>query len=296
MFFRALILVAAMLPSAAFADNAAQHLSHDELMMLSPSPDVRPSCDANKQYLSGGVGILVYDGVNAMDAMGPYQVFSSAGLKPMFVSASKDAQGQYKTAISTNGGFQLTAHRTIGNTSNLDVLVVTGGTLETARMAENTEVLNWIKAIDKNTTWTTSVCTGAWILGATGLLQGKKATSNWYRADELLAHFGAIPKSQRRYVFDGKIVTAAGVTAGIDMALALVKKLYANDLNNGKDFTQAVMLDLQYDPNPPISGGSPEKTDPYVYEGMLMMYDQAGYWYGLGTTLGDYVNQIPIQQ
>jgi len=90
-------------------------------------------------------------------------------------------------------------------------------------------------------------------------------------------------------------VTAAGVTAGIDMALALVKKLYANDLNNGKDFTQAVMLDIQYDPKPPIKGGSPEKTDPYVYEGMLMMYDQSGYWYGLGKTLGDYVNQIPIQ-
>ncbi len=294
MFFRNLAITAAMmLPLAASAD--AQHLNPQELIMLPPSPDVRPTYDANRQYLSGGIGILVYDGVSALDVLGPYSVFSAAGLKPLLISANKDAQGQYKTAFTTDNGIPMTAQRTIGNTDNLEVLVVTGGILETARMAENTEVLNWIKAIDKNTVWTTSVCTGSWILGATGLLQGKRATSNWYRADELLAHFGVIPNSEERYIFDGKIVTAAGVTAGMDMALALVKKLYANDLNNGKDFTQAVMLDLQYDPKPPIKGGSPEKTDPYVYEGMQMMYDQSGYWYGLGETLGDYVKQIPIQ-
>jgi transcriptional regulator GlxA family with amidase domain len=284
-----------MLPLAASADKPARHLTPEQLIMLPPSPDVRPTYDANHRYVSGGIGILVYDGVSAMDALGPYTVFSTAGLKPMLISASKDAQGQYKTTFTTDNGIQMTAHRTIGNTDNLEVLVITGGILETARMAENTGVLNWIKTIDKNTVWTTSVCTGSWILGATGLLQGKKATSNWYRADELLAHFGSIPESEERYVFDGKIVTAAGVTAGIDMALALVKKLYANDLNKGKDFTQAVMLEMQYDPKPPIKGGSPEKTDQAVYESILWMFDAAGYWYGLGKTLGDYVNQIPIQ-
>ena len=80
--------------------------------------------------------------------------------------------------------------------------------------------------------------------------------------------------------------------AGIDMALALIKTVFKNDLNDGDDFTQAVMLDLQYDPEPPIKGGSPNKTNPYVYEGMTMMYDLVGYWYGLGETLADYVKSI----
>lgn len=294
------LLVAVMMPlTVSSAEQPAsfkkgKHLSHEELMMLAPSPDIRPTYDANNNYVSGGIGILVYDGVNAMDALGPYQVFSTAGLRPIFVSASKDSQGGYKTDIRTNSGFQLKAHRTIQDTTNLEVLVIAGGALETANMAKNAEVLNWIKAIDRTTEWTTSVCTGSWILGATGLLKGKYATSNWYRADELLKHFGAIPRSRQRYIFDGKIATAAGVTAGIDMALALVKEVFKNDLNHGKDFTQAVMLDIQYDPKPPISGGSQKKTDPYVYEGMEMMYDQSGFWYGLGMSLADFVKTIPL--
>jgi putative intracellular protease/amidase len=293
-----ILLTAALLPLAtapvASAMETKKHLSHDELMMLEPEPNIRPTFDTSNNYVSGGIGILVYDGVNAMDALGPYQVFSTAGLRPFFVSASKDNTGQYKTAITTNSGVQLTAHRTMGNTDNLEVLVVAGGALETANLAKNTEVLTWIRNVDRTTVWTSSVCTGSWVLGAAGLLKDKKATSNWYRADELLAHFGAVPKSKQRYVFDGKIVTAAGVTAGIDMALALVKTVFKNDLNNGKDFTQAVMLDLQYDPRPPIKGGSVEKTDPYVYEGMLMMYDDYGQWAGLGMTLGDFVKTAPL--
>jgi transcriptional regulator GlxA family with amidase domain len=255
---------------------------------ITPEPNIKPTFAAdNKTYVSGGIGILVYDGVNAMDALGPYQVFSTAGLRPMLISASKGTNGAYKKTITTNSGLTLTAHRTLANTHNLEVLVVTGGALETAQLATNTEVLNWVKAIHQKTIYTTSVCTGSWVLGAAGLLQGKKATSNWYRADELLGHFGAIPKSSYRYVFDGKIITAAGVTAGIDMALALVKLVFSHDTTNGEDFTQAVMLDLQYDPAPPVSGGSPEKSDPSVYDAMTEMYDM----FSLGST----VKQIPIQ-
>lgn len=286
----ALPLLASALPSTAMADK---HLSSTELIMLSPEPDVRPTFDANRNYVSGGIGILVYDGVNPMDALGPHMVFSNAGLKPLFISASKDESGQYKTSIKASGGVQLTADRTLANTDNLEVLVVTGGVVETANMAKDQDLLNWIKRIDQNTVWTTSVCTGSWILGATGLLKDKMATSNWYRADELLEHFGAIPKSKQRYIFDGKIVTAAGVTAGIDMALAMIKTLYKNDLNNGDDYTQAIMLQIQYDPAPPIKGGSEGKTDPYVYDVISSMYDDSGYWYGLGMTLGDYVKTIP---
>lgn len=282
--------LATAIPTTAVADK---HLSSTELIMLTPEPNVRPTLDANGNYVSGGIGILVYDGVNPMDALGPHMVFSNAGLRPFFVSASKDANGQYKTSIKASGGVQLTADRTIANTDNLEILVVTGGVVETANIARDQDLLNWIKMIDQNTVWTTSVCTGSWILGATGLLKDKMATSNWYRADELLQHFGAIPKSNQRYIFDGKIVTAAGVTAGIDMALAMIKTLFSNDLNNGYDYTQAIMLQMQYAPDPPIKGGSESKTDPYVYDVISTMYDDYTIWLGLGMTLGDYVKTIP---
>lgn len=282
MLSRSLLLAFLLLPAAsasAEATPSAQRrprLSHEELMALAPSPDVRPTFDAGGAYSSGGIGILVYDGVNVMDAIGPLQVFSTAGLRPFLVSATRDESGAYKTTITANSGVRLETERTIANTSSLEVLVVTGGALETAALAQDAEVLAWIRAIDQHTVWTTSVCTGAWVLGAAGLLKGHRATSNWYRVDELLQHFGAFPRTRQRYVFDGKLVTAAGVTAGIDMALALVKELFRNDLRNGQDFTQAVMLDLEYDPAAPISGGSRTKTDPYVYEGMQEMYDFFG--------------------
>lgn len=270
-------------------------MGHDELMSLVPSPDVRAKYDANRQYQSGGIGILVYDGVNAMDALGPYQVFSTAGLRPMLVSVSRDqASNQYKNEVTTNSGLNLTAHRTLSETPSLDILVVTGGALETAMLAQDAEVLAWIESVDNQTYWTSSVCTGTWVLGPTGLLRGKRATSNWYRATEILAHFGAVPVPDERYVFDGKIVTGAGVTAGMDMALAMVQKLFTADHNDGRDFLQAVMLDLQYDPMPPINGGSPSKTAPSIFKGMEMMYDMVpSYYLGQDITLADYVKSIP---
>lgn len=283
--FRALFFFPLFLLSFA---AAAEHLDVHQLMSLVPDPNIKPTYRGDgKTYQSGGIGILVYDGANATDALGPYQVFSSSGLKPLLISASKNAAGKYKKSITFNNGLQVTANRTVADTKNLEVLVVPGGAFETIQMAKNTELLNWIKAIDKNSIYTTSVCTGSWILGAAGLLQGKTATSNWYRADELLTYFGATPQSGSRYVFDGKLVTANGVTAGFDMALAIVKKVFSHDLNDGKDYTQAIMLDLQYDPNPPVTGGSPENTEPAVFDAMQFMYD----YYDLANT----VKQIPIQ-
>lgn len=272
MFFRILFSSAVFLFSLNV--SAAKHLDITTLVTLTPEPNIKPTFAADgKTYQSGGIGIMVYDGANAMDALGPFQVFASAGLKPLLISASKDVAGAYKKNITFNNGLQITANRTVANTPNLEVLVIPGGTFETIAMAKDTAVLNWIKTIHQKSVYTASVCTGSWILGATGLLKGKKATSNWYRATALLQHFGAIPKPDWRYVFDGKIITANGVTAGMDMALALVKRVFANDLYNGSDFTQAVMLDLQYDPEPPVVGGSPSNTEPAVFNGMMQMYD-----------------------
>lgn len=251
------IAVIALVPTLTQA--AAKHLSHEALMSLQPSPNVKDA-----EY--GGVGIFVYDGMNSLDALGPMQTFSAAGLKPFLIAKKAGF-------VTTSNGLKIDVAKGFADVTKLGILVVSGGATATAAQANDVEVLNWIKAIDKTTVYTTSVCTGSWILGSAGLLQGKKATSNWYRGDEILKKFGAIPQSKRRYVFDKKLVTGAGVTAGIDMSLAIIQKLYANDLNKGKDFTQAVMLDLQYDPKPPVSGGSPAKTQKNVFEGMQLMYD-----------------------
>jgi transcriptional regulator GlxA family with amidase domain len=122
--------------------------------------------------------------------------------------------------------------------------------------------------IDKNSICTTSVCIGRWLLGATGLLKGKNACTNWYREEEFLKKYGAIP-AKTRYTNDGKYWTSAGVTAGMDMSLAII-----ND-NFGKKYAQGIMLDMEYDPAPPIEGGSPEKTGFLVKWMMKAMYDGA---------------------
>ena len=120
--------------------------------------------------------------------------------------------------------------------------------------------------IDQNSVFTTSVCTGGWILGATGLLKDKEVTCNWYRADEIMKMYGA-KFIQKRYVKDGKYWTSAGVTGSTDMALALVNHWF------GKQYTQAVMLDMEYDPKPPVQGGTPEKTNKTIAQLMQEMYD-----------------------
>jgi putative intracellular protease/amidase len=238
---------------------AAKRLDHNALMSLQPSPNVK---DAEH----GGVGIFVYDGMNSLDALGPMQTFSAAGMKPFLIAKKAGS-------VTASNGLKMEVAKGFSDVTKLGILVVSGGATATAAQANDMEVLNWIKAIDKTTVYTTSVCTGSWILGSAGLLTGKKATSNWYRADEILKKFGAKPQAKSRYIFDGKLVTSAGVTAGIDMSLAIIQKLYSKDLNNGKDFTQAVMLDLEYDPKPPVRGGIPAKTEKSVYAGMQLMYD-----------------------
>lgn len=232
-------------------------LTHDELMSLKPNPDVNVN----------GIGIYVYDGMNILDAVGPYQVFKSAGLKTFLIAKNKD-----QPIVSSDNpakGLKVVADKSWSEVQQLDVLLVPGGAGGTAKQALDPEVLAWIKAMDQKTIFTTSVCTGAWILGAAGLLEGRKATTNWYRAKEFLDRYGAnyVPK---RYVQDGKYVTSAGVTAGMDMALDIVNKLFGV-----KDYTQAVMLDLEYDPKPPIKGGSVGKSKRSVVDTMEYMYDWA---------------------
>ena len=224
----------------------------EELMSLQPNPNVNVN----------GVGIYVYNGMFSLDAMGPYQVFRSAGLKTFLIAKTKGP-------ITMSNGLTITVDKSIDEVDRLDVLLVPGGADATALqtdLATNAKVLNWIKHIDENSIFTTSVCTGAWILGAVGLLEGKDASTHWYRANEMLTKHGA-EYTGKRWTRDGKYWTSAGVTAGMDMALALVNHLF------GKEYTQAVMLDLEYDPQPPIKGGTPKKSVPIIAQLMQDMYD-----------------------
>lgn len=220
----------------------------------------------NPDVTQNGIGIYVYDGVNVLDAIGPYKVFKAAGLKVFLIA-------QKKGTITTNDKLVINVDKSIDEVDKLDVLLIPGGTYETAALTQNTVVLDWIKKIDQTSIYTTSVCTGSWVLGAADLLKGKKATSNWYRAEEMLTKYGA-KYQKKRWVQDGKYWTSAGVTAGTDMALAMLVKLY------GKDYTQAIMQDLEYAPQPPVSLSSIKpKTKAimeYMYDYYLLQFVQTG--------------------
>jgi transcriptional regulator GlxA family with amidase domain len=177
-----------------------------------------------------------------------------------------------KGIVKANNGLQFNIDKSIDEVSKLDVLLIPGGAYETAMQTMDNDVLEWIKQIDQTSVYTGSVCTGAWILGASGLLQGKNATTNWYRAEEMLGKYGA-HFVNKRWVQDGKYWTSAGVTAGLDMALAIVNQLF------NKEYTQAVMLDLEYDPQPPVVGGSVEKTRRNITQLMQDMYDYFLLWF-----------------
>ena len=196
----------------------------------------------------GGVqtAILIFEGITALDAIGPYEVLRSVpGWEVKFVALQS---GEVRT---DSGSLGLSADYTLEQEVKPDIVLVPGGVGSRALLADE-QVLAWIREVDKSTTWTTSVCTGSLVLGAAGLLGGKLATTHWLFL-ESLREFGATPVSER-YVEDGKTITAAGVSAGIDMALHLVSR------EVGSEVAQAVQLGLEYDPQPPFDAGSPAKA------------------------------------
>ena len=196
--------------------------------------------------------ILIFDGITALDAIGPYEVLRSVpGWEVEFVGKES---GEVR---ADSGHLGLSADRAIGDVGETDVVLVPGG--EGNRpLLEDEEVLGWLRAVDLTTKWTTSVCTGSLVLGAAGLLDGKRATGHWLYLEPLRA-YGADPVGGR-FVEDGKVVTAAGVSAGIDMALHLVGQ------EAGPEVAQAVQLGIEYDPQPPFDAGSPAKAPKEIVE------------------------------
>jgi putative intracellular protease/amidase len=196
--------------------------------------------------------ILLFDRFTALDAVGPYEVLRNLpGATVTFVAK---ALGPVRTDA---GSLAITADRAIAEVTSADVLVVPGGPGQDDCMDDD-EILSWIRAVHDTTQWTTSVCTGSLLLGAAGLLHGVKATSYWL-ALEQLRRFGAEPTAER-VVEQGKIITAAGVSSGIDMGLHLAA------LIAGDDVAQMIQLGIEYDPQPPFDAGSPAKAPAAIVE------------------------------
>jgi transcriptional regulator GlxA family with amidase domain len=198
------------------------------------------------------VAILLFEGVNAQDVAGPYEVLRFLpGADVVFVASQRGPKH------GERGGLGLVAERSLEEVPRPEIIVVPGGAGE-LRAREDQAVGAWLREAHAHSTWTTSVCTGSLLLGAFGILRDKRATTHWTALREL-AQFGATAVSER-YVFDGKLVTAAGVSAGIDMALALAARIA------GPEVAQAIQLAIEYDPAPPFDAGSPAKCPPAIVE------------------------------
>ncbi len=192
--------------------------------------------------------------MTALDAIGPHEILCRLPDVKIYRVAKKVG------IIETESGhLKLVAEHSFAEINNADVLLVPGAGNATS-LKDDFETLEWLRRIHQTTTWTTSVCTGSLILGAAGILSGLKATSHWAVLDRL-TQWGATPVSQR-IVEDGKVITAAGVSAGIDMALALTEKMYSRRLG------ESLQLGIEYDPEPPFDSGSPRKAAPEIYEAL----------------------------
>jgi transcriptional regulator GlxA family with amidase domain len=188
------------------------------------------------------VAIFLYPGVTALDAVGPYEVFSRMpNTEVRFV-------GQETAPVTTEGrSLLLGVTHTIAETPSPDLVLVPGGMTTPSEMVDD-EVLSWLRSVHETTTWTTSVCTGALILGAAGILKGLPATTHWWKLG-VLKIMGAKPQPEDRIVRCGKVVTSAGVSAGIDLALWLAGEIA------GRERAEAIQLAIEYDPHPPFNSG-----------------------------------------
>ena len=189
------------------------------------------------------IAILLYNRFTVLDAIGPYQVLS--GLPDAEAVFVAERPGPIRDEV---GSLVLSAAAGLADVPRPNIVVVPGGPGQSDQMKDG-PLHEWLRAADQASTWTTSVCTGSLILAAAGLLAGRRATTHWLAMDEL-ADLGVTPVSDR-VVSDGKYVTAAGVSSGIDMALTLAGRVVR------RRAAQAIQLMIEYDPQPPYHGGLP---------------------------------------
>lgn len=198
------------------------------------------------------VGFLLFPGFTALDLIGPHEVLARC-CKPCLLLASTSEP------VPSHHGVRIRPDVTFANCPQLNVLLVPGGPGQ-EQAIDDEELIGFIRRQSAKTLWTASVCTGALLLARAGVLQGRRATTHWLAMDEL-ARLGAIPVRQR-VVWEDRTVTAAGVSAGIDMALGLVAALY------GPDAGMRIQLAIEYDPHPPFAAGAPDKAPQEIVESL----------------------------
>jgi transcriptional regulator GlxA family with amidase domain len=199
------------------------------------------------------IAIGLYPGFTALDAIGPYAVFTNVPGTDVVLCAEQKGQ-----LADDCGLLRLDIAHTFEDVPAPDVLLVPGGLVTRRIAAERGPIVDWIRTAHETTTWTTSVCTGALLLGAAGVLEGLRATTHWIAYDHL-RRYGA-ESTEERVVIEGKVATAAGVSAGIDLALTLVDRWH------GPEVAQAVQLGIEYDPQPPHDAGAPSKAPAEIRE------------------------------
>jgi putative intracellular protease/amidase len=198
------------------------------------------------------IAIPLYDRFTALDAVGPYEVVQRLpGAEITWLAAAPGPVG------ADTGQLHLHADAAFEDLPDPDILIVPGGT-GTHAVLDDERLVGWIRRAHETSQWTTSVCTGSLLLGAAGVLDGLEATSHWLDL-ETLERFGAKP-TDRRVVEQGKVITAAGVSSGIDMGLVLAAKIA------GPEVAQAIQLGIEYDPQPPFDAGSTAKARPEIVE------------------------------
>src|SRR5882724_3928697 len=193
------------------------------------------------------IGLLLFPDITQLDMTGPYEVFIK------FPDAQVHLIWKTREPVTAGGGMQITPTTSFAECPQLDLICVPGGAGMNP-LLNDAETLDFIRRQARGARYVTSVCTGALVLGAAGLLKGKRAATHWM-SREMLAAFGATPSAER-VVVDGNVITGGGVTAGIDFALTVAGEAF------GPELAKAIQLGIEYDPHPPYDAGSPERAGP----------------------------------
>lgn len=196
--------------------------------------------------------ILIFDNYTALDIVGAYEVLARIPDMEIYLAGAKGVK-----EYCDKYGLKLTADYSLDEISEADILMVPGGP-GIDYILENNKVTDWIIKLNKKTNWTISVCSGSLLLARAGLLDGKKCTTHWRRKDQLCKF--NVQVMDERYVHEGKIITSAGVSAGIDMAL------YLTALICGEEMAEMIQLSVEYDPQPPFDSGSVKKASKSLLE------------------------------
>ncbi|KWV92047.1 DJ-1/PfpI family protein [Erythrobacter sp. YT30] len=238
--------------SPSLEEQQAMKARHDKLMT---------ELYGDNLFKNEEVAMLLYPGFTALDLVGPHYFFACMfGAKVHLVTTEPDLK-----PVASDLGLAIAPTVTLEETpADLDVLFMPGGTKGTLDVMNSERIMDWVKDRASRAKNITSVCTGSMILAKAGLLDGKKATSHW-ATFPILADYGAIPTDER-VVQDGNILTGAGVSAGLDFAIALVEQL------RGRKYAETLVLQAEYDPEPPIKAGSLADASEDVGEMMELMF------------------------